>query len=70
MPHKEAFAMPAGEQSVQPAGLKVKIIRSETMFGNIRIRCPIDLTEHEVPVGTKEFVCPVGGEKLTIENLK
>ena len=70
MTHKEAFAMPAGGQATQQVVLKAKLIRSEVMFGNIRIRCPGDLTEHEVPVGTKVFICPVGGERLTIENLK
>ena len=54
------------ETTLQAEGATAEIVRSEAMFGNIRIRCPIDLTEHEVPVGTKEFVCPVGQEKLII----
>ena len=47
-------------------GTPAEIIRSEVMFGNIRIRCPSDLTEHEVPAGAKEFICPVGKEVLLI----
>ena len=39
--------------------IKAEIIRKEIMFGNIRIRCPYDLTEHEIPAETKKFICPV-----------
>ena len=49
-----------------PGERNAKILRSEVMFGNIRIRCPADFTEHEIPAGTKEFTCPVDGTKLII----
>ena len=45
---------------------KAIIIRSEVMFGNIRIRCPGDGTEHEVPADSKEFLCPVDNVVLLV----
>ena len=40
-------------------GTQAEIIRRESMFGNIRIRCPYDFTEHEIAAETKKFICPV-----------
>ena len=45
---------------------KALIVRSEVMFGNIRIKCPNDFTDHEVPADLKEFLCPVDGVVLVI----
>ena len=42
------------------------IVRAEEMFGNIRIRCPSDGTEHEIPKDAKEFICPIDEEVLII----
>ena len=43
-----------------------EIIRKEVMFGNVRIRCPDDLSEHEVAATLKEFKCPIDGKLLVI----
>lgn len=42
------------------------IVRAEIMFGNIRIRCPNDFTEHEVSADSKEFLCPIDGTVLIL----
>ena len=47
-------------------GTKAEIVRSEVMFGNIRIQCPYDFTEHEIPAETKKFICPVDQTILLI----
>ena len=46
---------------------KAEIARSEVMFGNIRIKCPFDNTEHEVSAGTEKFICPIGQDVLLID---
>ena len=46
--------------------MHAQIVRSEVMFGNIRIRCPESMTEHEVPANEKFFVCPIDSVKLLI----
>ena len=55
-------AIDSERRKVMPA----EIIRKETIFGNIRIRCPVDGTEWEVSKNLKSYVCPVGGERLLI----
>ena len=58
MAHKET----ASEHVLDEQGRKVMkaiIVREDVMFGNIRIKCPISQTEHEVPAGTKEYICPI-----------
>jgi hypothetical protein len=64
--HKEHAAEPATHAELAVGKQQAIIVRAEEMFGNIRIRCPVDLTEHEVLVGTKEFICPIGQEVLLI----
>ena len=46
--------------------LQAEILRNIVMFNNIRIRCPTDGTEHEVPATTKKFLCPISQEVLII----
>ena len=55
-----------GETAGGQLGTKAEIVRKEIMFGNIRIRCPMDQTEYEVPATIKEFICPTSNEKLFI----
>ena len=54
------------EGGTETGQLHAIIVRSEVMFGNIRIKCPFDNTEHEVPAGTEKFICPIGQEVLLI----
>ena len=65
MAHKET----ASEHVLDEQGRKVMkaiIVREDVMFGNIRIKCPISHTEHEVPFGTERFVCPIENVVLLI----
>ena len=48
-----------GVTTEKQKGTKAEIVRKEIMFNNIRIRCPVDFTEHEIPAETKKFICPV-----------
>ena len=57
----------SSEQKAGRTLRKAIIVRSEVMFDNIRIKCPVDMTEHEVAAGTKEFICPIGQEVLAID---
>ena len=66
MSHKEATAEHVTDEKGRKV-LKAIIMRPEVMFGSIRIKCPVDMTEHEVAAGTKEFICPVGAEVLAID---
>ncbi len=45
---------------------KALIVRGEVMFDNIRIKCPISQTEHEVSKDAKEILCPVDSTVLVI----
>ena len=59
----------SAETHIESAEKTAEIIRSEVMFGNIRIRCPGDGTEHEVRVSAETFDCPIDGEKLIIRRM-
>ena len=64
--HKEAAAQAANAAGETAGRQKAEIIRSDIMFGNIRIRCPNDFTEHEISADLKEFLCPVDGTLLLL----
>ena len=46
---------------------KAKIISVDERMGLITIECPKDIQQFQVPIGTKEFLCPVDGTLLLIE---
>ena len=45
---------------------KAKIISIDERMGIMTIECPNDIQQHEVPIGTKEFICPVDGTLLLL----
>ena len=45
---------------------KAKIISVDERMGIMTIECPGDIQQHDVPIGTKEFICPVDGTLLII----
>ena len=45
---------------------QAKIISIDENMGLMTIECPNDIQQHEVPIGTKEFLCPVDGTLLLI----
>ena len=48
------------------AKVKAKIISVNEAMGLMTIECPNDIQQHDVPIGTKEFKCPVDGALLII----
>lgn len=46
--------------------MTAKIISIDDNLGIMIIECPNDIQQHEVPIGTKEFICPVDGTLLLI----
>jgi len=46
--------------------VKAKIISIDEAMGLMTIECPGDIQQHEVPIGTKEFMCPIDGTLLLI----
>ena len=45
---------------------QAKIISTDVRMGLMTIECPNDIQQHDVPIGTKEFKCPVDGTLLII----
>ena len=43
-----------------------KIISVDEAMGLITIECPNDIQQHDVAIGTKEFICTVDGTLLVI----
>ena len=46
--------------------MQAKIISVNEAMGIMTIECPNDIQQHDVPIGTKEFKCPVDGALLII----
>ena len=46
--------------------MTAKLISIDEALGTMTIECPNDIQQHEVPIGTKEFICPVDGSLLII----
>ena len=60
--HRAALSMEGGKEGAA----KAKIIYVNERMGTIIIECPNDIQQHEVPIGTKEFICPVDGTLLIL----
>ena len=59
----------SGFEAESPEGkkmLRAKIIFVNEAEGIMIIECPIDIQQHAVPIGTKEFICPVDGTLLIV----
>ena len=59
----------AGFEGAGGEGKKVmqaKLISIDERMGTMTIECPNDIQQHDVPIGTKEFRCPVDGTLLLI----
>lgn len=46
--------------------MQAKVISTDETLGTMIIECPFDIQQHDVPIGTKEFLCPVDGTLLII----
>jgi len=64
MPHAETKTARA---ETETSGIQAEIVRSEPIDGNIRVRCPVDLAEMEVPSDATRAVCDIGGEELIVQ---
>ena len=46
--------------------MQAKLISADERMGIMTIECPVDIQQFEVPIGTKEFKCPVDGTLLIL----
>ena len=72
MPHEEVDTAAnetrsSADNPGDETGIVADIVRAELVDGNIRVRCPVDLAELEVPAGQARVVCEIGGENLIIK---
>ena len=60
--HRTMTSMEGGKEGAA----KAKIISVDERMGIMTIECPKDIQQFSVPIGTKEFICPVDGTLLLI----
>ena len=60
--HRTTTASEGGKEGAA----KAKIISVDERMGIMTIECPFDIQQFEVPIGTKEFLCPVDGTLLIV----
>ena len=56
----------ASAEGGKEGAAKAKIISVDERMGIMTIECPNDIQQFQVPLGTKEFKCPVDGTLLII----
>lgn len=67
MPHSEQGSEGGRElEGDASAILEAVIVRSDVIDGRILVRCPVDLSEFEVPADSKEIACNIDGLKLRV----